>query len=201
MNNYMRSRLGGCAVLIVILAVVGLGAAIYWGVVAFKHSQYAGPFQAQMAAYLAPPQDPETSKPKDPKPSGSEESEPAGQEESKPAGVVKGKMIVLDAKTKDFDWEVTDALPAELKAVKPEEVGTVVLTEWHKNKIDEYNNGAAAYQYSVDVTVVDHARRTVIAKTTKTGSEPPYETSNSSEDSGSKPTNDVVEYLKGLPRQ
>ena len=47
MNNYLRSRLAGCGVLVVILAVIGIGVAIYQGVVAAKHAQFAGPFKCR----------------------------------------------------------------------------------------------------------------------------------------------------------
>ncbi len=77
-----------------------------------------------MAAYLAPPQD------------------------SNAAGPVKGKMIVIDMGKREIDWDVSYDLPDYLKASKPEEVGTVVLTTWQNNKVAEYTNGTAGYQYT-----------------------------------------------------
>jgi hypothetical protein len=177
MNNFLMRRLIGCGVAIAILAVIGIGVAVYMGVVSMMHANYAAPFKPQMAAYVAAP-------------TGSNMGDP-----------VKGKIIVLDKGKQDFDWDVSYDLPADLKASKPEEVGAVVLTDWQKNEVGTYDDGTRAYQYTVDVTVVDHARRTVIAQSTFTGSEPPRTIKYSSEGVGSKPTKEVVDYLKGLPRQ
>jgi hypothetical protein len=186
MNNYFRGRLAGCGVLAVILVLIGVGFAVYQGVVAIMHSGFSGPFKAQMAAYLAAPQ----------------EAPAAGAEEGpKTPGPAKGKMVVLDLKTKDFDWDVTAELPPELKAAKPEEVGTVVQTNWAKTQVQPgYDNGASAYIQECDVVVIDLASRAVIAKQHFQGSDPPQQIEDSSEGVGSKPTQEVVSYLKGLPR-
>ena len=115
---------------------------------------------------------------------------------------MKGKTVVLDNATKDFDWEVTDELPAELKAGKPEEVGTGFLIDWNKRERPAPTRAAARayYQYTANVTVVDHARRAVIGATSLTGGEPPHEISDhASEGCGRKPIKEIVGYLAGLP--
>ena len=77
-----------------------------------------------------------------------------------------------------------------------------MLIDWSKEKIDQYKNGAPAYRHSGTVTVIDHAKRAVIAVTQVQGTEPPMEIdSNASEGNGSKPSKEIVDYLKGLPRQ
>ncbi len=46
------------------------------------------------------------------------------------AGPVRGKMVVVDKKTQDIDWDVFFGLPDALRAGRPEEVGTVVWLEY-----------------------------------------------------------------------
>ena len=160
---------------VVVVALMGFGA--YWGVVTLLHSRAVAPFKPHMAEYLAPT------------------NGPLGQ------GPAKGKMIVLDRKTGDVDWDVFFALPDGLRADRPEDVGTVVLIDWSKEQIDQYKNGAPAYRQSAKATVIDHARRAVIGTTQVQGTEPPIEIdSNASEGNGSKPSKEIVEYLKSLTR-
>jgi hypothetical protein len=186
MANYGQNRLAGCGVLIVIGIVVAIGFGIYSAVVWIKHSTAMGPFKDHVAEYLAAPKPMETP------------AAPDGQNLASPSRPIKGKIIVLDTKTSEMDWDVD--LPAELKAGKPEEVGTVVLTTWAKTHTPpDYDDGTLAYVQECDVTVIDHASRTVICKQHFRGSEPPSSISNSSEGVGSKPTQDVSNYLKGLP--
>lgn len=174
MSLFWRIRL--IILVVVVVALMGFGA--YWGVVSLMHSRAAAPFKPHLAEYLAPTNGPPVQ------------------------GPVKGKMIVLDRKKGDVDWDVFFALPEGLRADKPEDVGAVVLIDWSKEKIDQYKNGAPAYRHSGTVTVIDHAKRAVIAVTQVQGTEPPMEIdSNASEGNGSKPSKEIVDYLKGLPRQ
>ena len=173
MSWFWRIRLMILGVVVLVLLCFGA----YWGVIALLHSAAAAPFKAHMTEYLAPPTGPVA------------------------GGPSKGKMIVIDRKAQAVD-DLFFELPDALRAGKPEEVGTVVLIDWSKEKIDQYKNGAPAYQHSAKVTVIDHAARAVIGSSDFKGDEPPMEIdSNASEGNGSKPTKEIIHYLTTLPRQ
>ena len=160
---------------VVLVAALCFGA--YWLVVFGLHSMAVAPFKPHLAEYLAPT------------------NGPVAQ------GPLKGKVIVLDRVKGDVDWDVFFDLPADLRAGKPEEVGTVVVIDWSKEKIDEYKNGAPAYMQAGKVTVIDHARRAVVASSEFKGAEPPMEIDeHASEGNGPKPTKEIVAYLEGLPK-
>ena len=110
-------------------------------------------------------------------------------------------MIVVDTAAKDIDGVWYD-LPDNLRAAKPEEVGTVVWVTWGKDQVDTYENGAPAYVQTCKVTVIDKQTQTVLWDSQQfRGDEPPMEIDfSASEGSGSKPTEQVVDYLKGLPK-
>lgn len=178
--NYLTRRLMGCGAALAILAVIGVGAAIYMGIVSLMHSNFEAPFQAQMARYAAGPTGPGA------------------------PGPVKGKMIVLDMGTRHVDWDVAYEMPPDLKAVKPEEVGTVVHVDWVKQLEANYSYGpgTSAYRQNCTVTVIDLASQGVIAKNQFTGGDPPSSIGgHDTEGVGPKPTKEVVAYLKNLPRQ
>jgi hypothetical protein len=110
-------------------------------------------------------------------------------------------MVVVDRASKDVDWLLFD-LPSDLRASGPQDVATVVLLDWGKKQVDSYENGAPAYQQEVTVTVVDLATKAVIGQQHFVGGEPPQSIeSSSSSGTGSKPTQEVVDYLKSLPRR
>jgi hypothetical protein len=120
---------------------------------------------------------------------------PSGQ------GYVVGKIITVQMSPKrEVDWIYFD-LPGELKARKPEEVGTVVQLSWSEQEIDKYDDGAGAFVHLCDVKVVDLAKKQVVATRSFRGGDPPQSKSSAGSAYGSKPTQDIVNFLKGLPRQ
>jgi hypothetical protein len=101
---------------------------------------------------------------------------------------------------REVDWIYFD-LPGDLKARKPEDVGTVVQLNWSEQQIGEYDDKAGAFVHLCTVNVVDLAKKQVVASRSFRGGEPPQEKSSSGSAYGSKPTQDIVNFLKGLPRQ
>lgn len=163
------------AAVVVLLVLIGLGifGLWYW----YRTSQ-AAPFQPFVAQYLAAP---------------------AGAAQGRPA---QGKMVVVDTAKRDVDWDIFFALPDEVRAARPQEVGTIVWTNWGKDQTGAYDDGTPAYVLWCKVTVIDRKTRTIIAESGQfRGSAPPQSIdSNSSSGSGSKPTEAVLEFLKNLPR-
>jgi hypothetical protein len=113
-------------------------------------------------------------------------------------GVAKPKMITVNAQGKgEVEWMYFD-LPADMRAGKPENVETVVLLDWGRSHVAPYEGGGAAYRHTCDVYVVDKESKKLRAFQTFTGGEPPSQTSTpaGSDDYGSKPTQQIVDFLK-----
>jgi hypothetical protein len=116
-------------------------------------------------------------------------------------GTVKGKMITVKLQGPEIDWLFYD-LPKSLRASSPEDVRTVVLLDWKENVIGQYDGGGNAIQYACGVTVYDKDTKTPLAYRDFTGGPPPQttSTSNGSNDYGTKPTAEIVQFLQGLVR-
>jgi hypothetical protein len=180
MGNFLRMRLIGCGLVLLVVGCVWAGITIYEGVVNLMHSSAAAPFKPHMAEYLA----------------SAKESEKTGQ--------IQGKMLVIDRKTKDLDWDVVGELPADMKADKHEDIGAVVWVDYDRTKGDLVygNEQYPSYVQTCKVTVIDHASRTIIGTASFQGGAPPSEIDeNASEGVGSRPTTEIVAYLKALPRK
>jgi hypothetical protein len=113
---------------------------------------------------------------------------------------IKGKIVVVNKADIKVDDPYFD-LPEDVKAVKPEEVGTIVWVTYDPRLVGRYTNGAAGYQYTATVTVIDKANGTIVGRSSFTGSEPPSTKKGSGDAYGSKPSDDIKNYLLGLPRK
>ena len=171
MGHFLRMRLIGCGVVIVVLVLIAGGVAVYEGVAGMMHASAAAPFKPHMAEYLA------------------------SVKESDKTGPVQGKLLVLDRKTQDLDWDVVSELPDDLKAAKHEEVGAVVWLDYVRKPGDLVygKQDLPSYVQTCKVTVIDHASRAVIGTASFQGGPPPNDIDeHASEGVGSKPTSEVV---------
>lgn len=160
-----------------VAALVFLGLAVA-GVVLVVRSVKRGPFRPHMATYLAAPTG------------------------NAPAGTPIKKVVVVDVKDKDVDGLHFD-LPDTLRAGTPEEATTVVWVSWDKRQVGAYTTGGNAYQWFCDVTVIDLATKARIAGQNFSGSPPPatFRGRRGESRTGDKPTDAVLNYIKGLPRR
>jgi hypothetical protein len=158
-----------------VLVVIGLvGGGIWYAMYRAKRA----PFRAQMATYLA---------------------QPTG---TAPANTPVGKFVVVDTKDKDIDSMHFD-LPDNMRAATPADVTTVVWLAWDKRQVGKYTSGGTAYQWFCEVTVIDLKSKAKIAGSNFSGTAPPQSFRGKSGESrtGDKPTEAVLNYLKGLPRR
>jgi hypothetical protein len=164
----------------VLVGVVAAGVAGFFGVRLLLRANKVKPFKEHLATYTQPINQPEkefTSK--------------------KPIG----KCVTVDMEKNEVDSIYFD-LPDELRAETPDQVGTIVQLNWGKQQVNEYEGGKPAYKQRCDVLVVDRATMSAVAAETFWGSDPPSQIKSSqSEGSGDKPTDQVVNFLKGLPRR
>jgi hypothetical protein len=112
---------------------------------------------------------------------------------------IKGKVITIDTRSNSFDY-ILFLLNKDVRATKPEEVGTVVGTNCFEFEVGHYIGRGGAYRYNCDIYIVDKEKKFIIDKKTFLGSEPPFSTSGTSEH-GAKPISEMVDYIDNLPRK
>ncbi len=115
---------------------------------------------------------------------------------------VKGKMVVISKQEKEVDDEVYPALPNELRADSPAEVGTVVILKWGAQVRGVYTGGnASALWHTCEVTVIDRSLSAIVGRQDFRGGDPPVSTTGRGDIYGTKPIQEIVAYLTALPRE
>jgi hypothetical protein len=118
---------------------------------------------------------------------------------------IRGKILVINKKDKAVDDELFFQLPAADRAGTPEEVGTVILITWSKELVGFYSNnrgdGGAGYVHKCELTIIDRSISTVIYRRWFNGSLPPLKSSGSGDRFGSRPVQEIVDWLAALPRE
>jgi hypothetical protein len=171
--------LGVWAVILAIAAVVWGVQSIYGGIKGCSEDRTLSPFQNHLAAYLAAPAS----------------TRPKGD------GYVRGRVIAVDAVRRDFDRDVYFALDDDLRASDPEQVGTVVVTEWKTTAVGTYSNGDTGYQYSCRVSVIDRSTNEIVAQSSFTGGDPPSSKKDDGDAYGDKPVEEIAVFVRNLPRE
>jgi hypothetical protein len=162
----------GCVVLVVVIALIAGG---IYGVRSCRQSSQTKPFQSHLSEYTFFP----------------------NLKESGSSGSINGKVITIDKIKNEIDDTFFD-LPTELKASKPEEVGTVVWVSCSEHIAGTYVSGSKAWVQSCEVTVIDKSTGSVIGKQTFSGDRPPQTKTYSGDWHGSKPKSEIVDYIKSL---
>jgi hypothetical protein len=172
----VRQKKGNKLSWIIILGIVGVIAAGF-GIWAMVRTVQADPFSKELPSYAADFSVGDTSAP-----------------------FTTGKMVIVNKTTKAVEDPYFD-LPENLKATKPEEVGTIVQVTYEENQVGTYTSGSKAYQYTARVNVVDKATGKIVGRTTFKGGEPPSSVKRGSNGYGSRPTEQIKTYLVGLARK
>jgi hypothetical protein len=112
---------------------------------------------------------------------------------------LKGKIITVNKKENRID-DIYFKLPEELRATKPEDVGTIVWLDWGEDRVGFYlgSHGDATVN-TCHVTIIDKSVPAIVGEINFRGSDPPERSYGSS--SGSMPTEVIVNYLRNLPKK
>lgn len=116
---------------------------------------------------------------------------------------LNGKVVVLDKKEKSID-SINSSLPDEMRATRADDIGTVVWLDWGEHMTGTYTTGGGAYYYTCQVTVIDRSIPAKVGTRSFRGSAPPSTTTSSyygQNHYGSRPDDEIIQYLKGLPRR
>ena len=107
-------------------------------------------------------------------------------------------VLVVDDSVSLFN----SSLPDRLRAATPDDVGTVVLVQESSRKVGTYSGGEPAWQTVWKVSVVDLDKGTVVGRALLHGEHPPFAANiEAGENYGPPPWDDLVAYLKKLPRR
>jgi hypothetical protein len=161
-----------------VVAAIALVVGGFFGVRSIVRARAVAPFKPHVAAYL---------------------TQPAGAPPADGKAAIKGKVITVDRKGQEVDYLYFD-LPEEMRAGKPEEVGTVVWLDWDKTQVGQYDDGTPGYVQTCQVTVIDKGANAVVGKNAFRGGDPPKSKKKSESGMGPKPTDEIVKYLTSLPR-
>jgi hypothetical protein len=161
---------------LIILGIVGV-IAVGFGVWALVRTVQADPFSKELPGYAADFAFGDTTAP-----------------------YTKGKIVVVNKTSKAVEDPYFD-LPEPLKATKPEEVGTIVQVTYEENQVGTYTSGSKAYQYTARVNVIDRETGKIIGRISFKGGEPPSSVKRGANGYGSRPTEQIKNYLIGLPHK
>jgi hypothetical protein len=115
---------------------------------------------------------------------------------------ISKKILPIDKTYKTIELGVYNSLPVEMRATKPQEVGTVVWVVWGQDRYATWVNtstGAAAgtqYVRTCEVTVIDLSARRIIGRRSFRGA--PRATDRVGDSVGDIPLEQVTAYLKTL---
>jgi hypothetical protein len=119
-----------------------------------------------------------------------------------PSNPIRGKIITINVKAKSVD-PLFLQLSKDLKATRPEEVGTIVLLKRGGDLVASYTDGSNCSAQTVDVTIIDNMSGEKIAvKNNFRGDEPVCSgfSSGHAEDTwGPAPDDQIIAYLESLP--
>lgn len=129
-------------------------------------------------------------------------------EEAQPGTAINGKIVIVDPQARSVDSLVFDPRLAGLIAAHPDEVGTIIWKQCTERQVVAYANGGGhGYQESCTLTVIERAKSQTLATAIFTAPPPPasygpcYLVNGSGcGDLHSRPNDEIVTYILGLPR-
>lgn len=171
MSGGMLRRVAACLAALALSALTACGAQ--------QASQYwtAEPFEAHLQEYL---------------------SYAGAPTSGDPGATFRGKVVFVDLRGRrildEYSWELQNR-EKSLLALRPEDVGAVVLVRERSRQVGSYVGGGAALEVRSTLTVVDTASGEVIGKKTFRSGEPPEEAPLGADVAGALPWERIVAFL------
>lgn len=124
-----------------------------------------------------------------------------------------GKLLVIDQQNHEVDTTIlfnpdgTSLLPANLRAITPDQVGTILFLDCSATQVGTYGRfpkEVGAFQRNCTATIVNRRKALVVGKKDFAGPPPPAFTlcpaSGCTQDVyGDYPAADIAQYVEGLP--
>jgi hypothetical protein len=172
----------GIAALVLFLVIPTIFAAIDWSKEQKERAQAIEPFKSHLNEYLLIPELKTITPAED--------------------TYIKGKVITVDTSEIEIDEMTYFKLPEELVAQTPEEVATIIWLKWEDVLVGHYTPGGGdAYRITCEVTIIDKEQAAIVGQKTFRGSAPPETVVGTESGYGERPIEDVVDYIRLLPRR
>jgi hypothetical protein len=113
---------------------------------------------------------------------------------------LKGKIIAVNKKEKKID-DIYFKLPEELRATKPENVGTIVWLDWGEDEVGTYTDAETATVITCHMTVIDKSIPAIVGEINFRGDDPPELKKRLDSSSGTTPDEDIVFFLQNVPKK
>ena len=108
----------------------------------------------------------------------------------------KGKVICVDMGAKQIDAEAQAALPDDLRAMKPDEVGCVAQLTWSEKEVGNYDDGSKAKMSVVEVKLFDKKTGSSLAPSQSIYGEHPESKIAGGDRLGPKPFDKLADLLR-----
>ena len=126
-----------------------------------------------------------------------------------------GKVVVLEKEgsSKYRFRRMQFEIDKKLRPKSHREVGTVILVHWNKEKIADYGRptttegappvayGGGAYQWQVNVFLVDYRNHAIYHRNRVIGSMPPERVKDYEDHEGDKPYEEILDWINDLPHR
>jgi hypothetical protein len=118
-----------------------------------------------------------------------------------------GKLVAVDPRGHRLDERLQNALPADLRAAGPDEVGTIVWVSWGDHLVGTYKDVGSerergkAYQGYCEITVIDRAAALIVERRTFDAPAPPSTSTAAGDVRTEVDVNAVVRYIVDLTDQ
>jgi hypothetical protein len=115
-----------------------------------------------------------------------------------------GKLVAVDPRGHRLDERLQNALPADLRAAGPDEVGTIVWVSWGGHLVGTYKDAVTgrergkAYQGYCEITVIDRAAAVIVERRTFDAAAPPSTSTAAGDVRTEVDVNAVVRYIVDL---
>ena len=115
-----------------------------------------------------------------------------------------GKLVAIDPRGRGLDGRLQNALPADLRAAGPDEVGTIVWVTWGYHQVGTYKDAVSerergkAFQGYCEITVIDRAAALIVERRTFDAPAPPSTSTAAGDVHTEVDVDTVVRYLVAL---
>lgn len=120
---------------------------------------------------------------------------------------LSGKVVTVDVDRRIVDTWTYPKLAEAIRAKNPQEVGTLVLIKWGREKIGDYQNvetgerTGEAFRGKASLTVIDWNNKFKLAEEVITGEEPATALRGKGNYESQQPMFKILAYLKRLPQK
>lgn len=120
---------------------------------------------------------------------------------------VRGKLVPINVERREVDRWTYPLLPDTLRALRPEDVGTVALIRWDWQHVGTYvekntnRETGEAFTGLAELALIDLKERKLITRATFQGALPASGLTREGDFHSERPMFALVKYLEQLPRQ